>query len=220
MLVVGLVGCPKDSASGCPVFAALLWGAPLGTLIGAWVPSMHAVYRADANRPSNAAPGAGGGRASLLNDLGMRVNLGDKVTLEMVSGETATGTLTTLYDDGLTLCGDTNCQPTGAFAAYTGGPAATRYRREEIRRVTVTHKPTRKATLIGFLTGAVACLPAAGSDWVDAIVLCGGMGAGVGALVGAGIHHTTVVYPATEARVSFSPTLMRDRVGMRVSYRF
>lgn len=70
LLVVGLVGCPKDSASGCPVFAALLWGAPLGTLIGAWVPSMHPVYRAPA-KPAEAAPprAAGGVRASLMNDL-------------------------------------------------------------------------------------------------------------------------------------------------------
>jgi hypothetical protein len=46
------------------------------------------------------------------------------------------------------------------------------------------------------------------------------MGAGVGALIGLGIHHTTVVYPATEARVSVAPTVVRGGVGLRANLRF
>ena len=162
------------------MFAALLWGAPFGTLIGAWVPSMHPVFRAAANRVSNAERVTSGGSASLLDELGMRVNLGDKLTVEPVSGGSFSGTLTWLDDDAM-MIGD-----------VLGTIDGTRYARQNIRRVSVRHSPTRKATLIGFLVGSAICLPSAGSDWIDGIVLCGGMGAGVGALIGKGIRHSTV----------------------------
>lgn len=219
-LVIGLVGCPEDSAEGCPVFAALLWGAPLGTLIGAWAPSMHTIYRSSASHPSNDAPEVRG--PSLLNNLGMRVNLNDKLTVETIAGESSRGTLTMLADDWLELCESGDCRQQGAYARLANTASPSRFSRENIRRVSVTHSSTRKATLIGFLAASVACLPSAGNDWPDAFVLCGGLGAGIGALVGVRMHHTTVVYPAApaDAHVSFAPMMQRERVGLRVGYRF
>jgi len=220
MLVVGLVGCPKDSATGCPVFASLLWGAPLGSLIGAWVPSMHTVFRAPTSRSPITAPTAGNDKGSLLEDLGLRVNRGDKLTVETVSGASSTGSLTLLDDDWLTICSGGPCGNASLSANYAGGAAASRIDRNSLRRVSVTHTATRKATLIGFLAASVACLPSAGNDWPDAFVLCGSMGAGVGALIGVSIRRSTVVYPASESRASITPTVLADRMGIRASYHF
>lgn len=220
MLLVGLVGCPKDSASGCPVFAALLWGAPFGTLVGAWIPSMHVAYRAPAGaaaRPAAPAPHRGG---SLLYDLGMRVDVDNMLTVETVSGASQTGRLIVLDHDELSLCSATVCSPTGGATGDLVVGQVTRVGRDEIRRVTLTTHPVRKATLIGFVAASVACIPGAGNDWVDAIVLCGGMGAGVGALIGRGIQTTSVVYPAPAPRVSITPALVNHQVGLRARYQF
>lgn len=211
-LIIGLTGCPEDSARGCPVFAALLWGAPLGTLIGAWVPSMHEVYRAQPNRPPSVARPARGATPSLLEDLGMRVNLGDRLIIESASGGTTEGVLKGLDDDALTL-GDKIESSNARFA------------RENIRRVTVQRSHVRRGTLLGFLAGSawgmalVASDTALKDEWIDAMVLLGGPGAAVGALVGRMVHRRTVVYPAEAPRVTFTPVIIRDRVGVRASLR-
>jgi hypothetical protein len=206
LLVVGLVGCPEDSAKGCPVFAALLWGAPMGTLVGAWVPSWHAVYRAPANRAPANARAARGDQVSLLEDLGMRVNLGDHLIVESATGVTTNGNLSRLADD--------------AFALKTTDSESTQFTRETVRRVSVLARRTRLGTLLGFAAGSLLCLPGAGSDWVDAVVLCGGLGAGVGAIAGHTIHTSTVVYPDKAARISVSPAISRGGAGLRATLRF
>ena len=212
-LVIGLAGCPEDSASGCPVFAALLWGAPLGTLIGAWVPSMHGVYRAQPNRPPRAARPARGATPSLREDLGMRVNLADRLIIESASGTTTEGALKGLDDDALTL---------GDRLEFSDR----RFARENIRRVTVQRSHVRRGTLFGFLAGSAWGLAMVASDtslkdeWMDAMVLLGGPGAAAGALVGRMIHTRTVVYPAEAPRMTFMPAINGDRVGVRAILRF
>lgn len=207
--LVGAAVCDSSASVGaaCPFVFGVVFGAPLGALAGAWTPSMHAVFRAVA-APAGARPDLGRDvRASLMEDLGMAVNLGDRVSVETVSGDTRTGILSWLADDGFGVAarGDTGQQD---------------FTRESVRRVSVVRSRAKLGTLVGFVAFSALCLPDAGSEWPDALALCGGPGAGIGALVGSRIVHAAVVYPAQAVRLSVGPVMVQQHLGVRVSYRF
>jgi len=205
--LVGAAVCDHSSAgAACPFLFGLTFGAGVGALVGAWVPSMHSVYRA-ASPPASVRAGATGPASpSLMDDLGMAVNVGDRLSVESIAGGTATGTLSWLREDGL--------------AIRTGATEQVDFTRDKVRRVSVVRSRSRLGTLLGFAALSALCLPSAGSDWPDALLLCGGPGAGLGALVGHAISTATVVYPAPAPRLSVAPALQRGRAGVSARYRF
>lgn len=208
--VLGAVACSKNETSGCeawPVLDALFFGAPLGMLVGSWVPSMRPVYRAPVNRASATAPAGRGGKANLLEDLGMVVNLGDHVLVESSKGVRTEGSLRSLGEDAFTVenADDSELTP---------------FARETVLQVSLRRGHARQGTLLGFVAGAIAgCAVSGGEECVDGAIMLGGMGAGVGAIIGAVIHTSTVVYPAKGTRVSLSPALYRGRPGLKATLR-
>jgi hypothetical protein len=89
----------------------------------------------------------------------------------------------------------------------------------------VRHQPLRMAVLIGAgvgaATGAVAaCTGPNREECVDAPIMAGAFGAGLGVAVGALIRRTTIVYPEPETRTFVLPVISRGAVGVRVSRRW
>lgn len=216
-----LVGAAACGEAACAVFLGSLLGAPLGALVSPSVPSMQVVYRAPSGQAAPRPADRGdGGRDSLLEDLGMHVNLGDRVRLESVSGGTIDGFVTGLDDETFTICSDRSCGAMSGAIASTQGAVETRFTRANIRRVSTHRGHALVSMIIGFAALSAPCMSGPKNEWDEAFGMCGGFGAGLGALIGAIIRTSTVVYPTTESRVSFAPAINRDRVGMRVSYTF
>lgn len=207
--LVGAAVCDSSASVGaaCPLVFGLAFGGPLGALAGAWTPSMRVVFRASSAPAGARADTSRDAKASFMEDLGMAVNLGDRVSVETVSGETSTGILSWLGDDG--------------FGIAVGGDAQPKdYTRETVRRVSVMRGHAKVGTLVGFVAFSALCLPDAGSEWPDALALCGGPGAGIGALVGGLSVKRRVVYPTRAVRLSVGPAMVHHRVGVRAVYRF
>ena len=209
-----IANCSHHDGGTCFIVGPLV-GAPIGAgvglAMGALIPRMRTVYRA----PENAAPISRpavpiGVPASLIEDLALRVNLGDQLRIEDRSGASAIGRLDRLTDDEITLhtsVGDKH------------------FTRETVRQVALRRQPLRVAVLIGAGVGTVAGAVAActGSDreeCADAPIIVGALGAGVGLGVGALIHRTTIVYPELEKRTSVLPVISRGAVGVRASVRW
>jgi len=206
--------CSHEGAEDCVIvglFGAAPIGAGVGLSVGALTSRMRAVYRAPENRASvPRAAGAIGVQPSLLEDLALRVNLGDRLLVEAMSGGRITGRLTRLTADEITL------QTAAGEKHFT---------REAVRQVAVRYQPLRMAVLIGAgagaATGAVAaCTGQKREECADASIIAGALGAGLGLAVGALIHKTTAVYPEREKRTSIVPTISRDAVSVRVIRRW
>jgi hypothetical protein len=93
--------------------------------------------------------------------------------------------------------------------------------RETIRQVAVRQRPLRVAVLIGAGAGAIAgavagCTGPNREECVDAPIMSGAVGAGLGLAVGALVHKTTTVYPDVEKRTFIEPVILHDGVGIRV----
>ncbi|MBZ5556358.1 MAG: hypothetical protein LAO77_03680 [Acidobacteriia bacterium] len=191
-----------------PVGAAPI-GAGAGAAIGALIPQMKTIYRAPDNRVSvPAARGAAG--AGLLEDLGLRVNLDDRLRVEDQSGSVTTGRLTGLTRDEM---------------AIQTGAGEKKFTRERVRQVAVRRQPLRMATLIGAGAGVAlgALTECRGGDTTecpDGLVLLGGLGAGAGAIVGLLVHSTTIVYPEPATRTVVSPVISRGGAGVRFNLRW
>ncbi|MBI2186440.1 MAG: hypothetical protein HYU37_04870 [Acidobacteria bacterium] len=52
---------------------------------------------------------------------------------------------------------------------------------------------------------------------MDAPILAGAFGAGLGLAVGALVHRTTIVYSEAERRTRIVPVISRDAVSVRIS---
>jgi hypothetical protein len=202
--------CAHDGGGACAGVGALgaaPIGAGLGLTIGALVPRMKTVYRAPETGAAVPAPRAAGGvRASLLEDLGLRVNLDDELRVEDGSGAAITGRLTQL---------------TAGEIAIRTDAGERRISRDTIRQVAVRRRPLRAAVLIGAGAGAVAgaiaaCTGAEREECADAPILAGGVGAGLGLVVGALIHRTTNVYPEAGTRTVVLPAVSPHAVGVRI----
>jgi hypothetical protein len=201
------------NAGGMPgAIGAAVVGAGLGAAVGAAIPRMGTIYRAPENRASPArSRDAVGVQVSLLEDLALRVNLHDQLRVEDRSGVRTTGRLTRLTADEITIQTDSG---------------ETHFTRETVRQIAVRQHPIlRTATLIGAGAGAAygawaACRGEEHSECADGPILLGGLGAGIGAVVGALIHRTTIVYPEPEKRVFVLPAISPDAVGIVVSRRW
>ncbi|HEY5544452.1 MAG TPA: hypothetical protein VIK50_00205, partial [Gemmatimonadaceae bacterium] len=215
--VLGVVAmCSREAreGSGDCVFGSLSFapfGAGVGLAMGALIPQMRTVYRAPENRAS--VPRSGGTigvQASLLEDLALRVNVGDQLRVDDRSGAGTTGRLTRLTADEITL------QTPAGEKHFT---------REAVRQIAVRRQPIRMAVLIGAGAGAAigAVAGCAGPDreeCADAPIIGGAFGAGLGLAVGALIHKTTIVYPEPEQRTLIVPAISRGAVGVRVNRRW
>jgi hypothetical protein len=142
----------------------------------------------------------------LLDDLALRVNLGDQLRIEDRSGIVTTGRLTHLSADEVTV---------------RNGAGEKRFIRETVRQVAVRQRPLRTAVLIGAGVGSVAgavaaCTGPNREECVDASIMPAAVGAGLGLAVGALVHKTTIVYPEVEKRTSILPVISRDTLGIRV----
>jgi hypothetical protein len=206
-----LAVCSHRGGGDCiiigPLGAAPI-GAGAGLAIGALTSRMRTIYRAPENRASvPRSRDAIGVQASLLEDLALRVNLDDQLRVEDQSGVRTTGRLTRLTADEITIQTDAGEK---------------HFTRDTVRQVAVRHQPIRMAVLIGAgasaaVGAAVACTGPAREECVDAPIMTGALGAGLGLAVGALIHRTTIVYPEPQKRTVVSPAISRDAVGVRVS---
>lgn len=210
---MGAIACANNEKGGCaawPVLDALFFGMPLGMLVGSGIPTMRPIYKASAGQAPASAPRSAATAPSLRETLGMRVNLDDRLRIESSADATVKGLLRGLTDDYLLLGQD---------------GAETQVMRQSIRKVSITRGHARLGTLVGFLVGAASdfsgsCTGDETAECADAIIMLGGLGAGAGAIIGAMIHTSTVVYPEHAARLSLAPALVGQRAGVRLSYRF
>jgi hypothetical protein len=199
-----------QNAVAGPVGAAVI-GAGAGLAIGALVPRMKTIYRPPEDRASvPRSRDAIGGQASLLEDLGLRVNLDDQLRVEDQTGVRSTGRLTGLTDDDLVIQTDAGEK---------------RFTREAVRQVAVRRQPIRMAVLIGAGLGAVlgavaACTGPEREECADGPIIAGGVGAGAGLVAGALIHRTTIVYPEPERRMTVWTVISRNGAAVRVSRRW
>lgn len=190
-----------------PVGAAVL-GAGAGLAVGALIPQMKTVYR-----PRGFVPRSRddiGGQASLLEDLGLRVNLLDQLRVEDQTGVRTSGRLTELTADAITI---------------TTNEGEKHFTRDTVHQVAVRRQPIRMAVLIGAGAGAalgaaLACTGPEREECVDGPIMVGAVGAGLGLAVGALIHRTTVVYPEPERRTTVWPAISRHGAAVRVTRRW
>ena len=188
------------------VSGAAAIGAGLGAAIGSVVPTRRTIFRtsesaASVQRPRDSA-GAG---PDLLNELGPRINVDDRIRIEDQMGVRTTGRVTHLTADAITI-------ETGA--------GDRRFTLEALREVDVRRSPVRLMTLVGAGAGVVAgalseCRGKPHSECPDGLVLLGGLGAGGGAITGALIQRTTTVYARPGRMTVVVPTIWRDAVGIR-----
>lgn len=209
--VLGAVAtCSHEGGAGCAFIGLLAapFGAGVGLAMGALIPQMKPIYRAPKEgvsvQPSRAASGV---RASLLEDLALRVNLDDQLRVEDQSGGRTTGRLTRLTADEITIQTDAGEK---------------HFPRDTVRQVAVRRYPLRMAVLIGAGAGAVtgaiaACAGSGREECADAPILASGVGAGIGLAVAALMPRTTTVFPEAEKRTLILPVISRDAVGVRVS---
>lgn len=209
-----LAVCSHEGGGDCIIVGALgaaPIGAGVGLTLGALISRMRTVYRAPESRASvPESRAAGGVHASLLEDLALRVNLGDQLRVEEQAGLRTTGRLTRLTADAITLHTDAGEK---------------RFTRDAVRQVALRHHPLRMGVLIGAGAGAAigavaACTGPDREECADAPIIAGAFGAGLGLGVGALIHKTTIVYPEAEKRTLIVPVISRDTVGIRVSRRW
>ena len=173
---------------------------------------MRSVYRPpEGGAPVPQSRAAGDrGQASLLEDLALRVNLDDRLQVEDQSGGRTTGRLTRLTADEMTI-------HTNAGEKH--------FTRKTVRQVAVRHRPLRVAVLIGAAAGAAtgavaACTGPEREECVDAPIMAGALGAGLGLAVGALMSRTTVVYPEARKGARVWPVISGDGVGVQVGLRW
>lgn len=210
--VLGAVANCSHEGGGACILIGSLGGAPIGAgiglVIGALAPRMRTVYPTrQGAAPVSTLPAAIGVRAGPLEDLTLRVNLDDQLEIEDQFGVTTIGRLTRLTANEITIRTAAGERP---------------FTHEAIRQVAVRRRPLRTASLIGAAVGAAAGAVAActGSDrgeCADAPTMLGAAGAGVGLVLGALVHRTTVVYPEPSAQAFVSPVVSRSGVGIRAS---
>jgi hypothetical protein len=99
------------------------------------------------------------------------------------------------------------------------------FARETLRQVAVRHRPLRVAVLIGAAAGAAtgavaACTGPEREECVDAPIMAGALGAGLGLAVGALMSRTTVVYPEAKTGARVWPVISPDVVGIQVGLRW
>jgi hypothetical protein len=182
-------------------------GAGIGLVMGALFSSMRTIYRAQESRAPVQGPRvASPDQTSFIEDLALRVNLGDQLRIEDRSGIATTGRLMRLTADDVTVQND---------------DGEKHFIRETIRQVAVRQRPLRTAVLIGAGAGSVAgavaaCTGPNREECVDAPIMSAALGAGLGLAVGALVHKTTTVYPDVEKRTSIVPVILHDSVGVRV----
>jgi hypothetical protein len=209
--VLGAVAtCSHEGGDACFIIG-LVGAAPIGAgaglALGALIPQMTTVYRTPQKDASVRSRDAFGLQTSLLEDLGLRVNLHDQLRVEDPSGVRTTGRLTRLTADEIAI------QTSGGEVRFT---------RETVRQVAVRRKPLRTAVLIGAGAGAVAgavaaCVGPEREECVDAPIMAGAAGAGLGLAVGALVHRTTIVYPEPARRTLVMPVIGQGAIGVRAS---
>jgi hypothetical protein len=202
--------CAREAKSGC-AFTGALGAAPVGAgaglVIGSIVRRMRDVYRTPDDRSVTAAPpNASDAPASLLEDLALQVNLGDRLRVEDQVGSW-TGQLTELIDDEIRI---------------RTAAGERRFTRTALRQVRVGRRHRRAGTLIGAGTGAAygalsECRGGAHADCPGGVLIGGAIGAGAGILVGTLVDTTTVVYPARTGRTFVSPQLSRGTIALTVT---
>jgi hypothetical protein len=205
-----LATCVREGGAECIVIGSLgaaPIGAGVGLAVGALFSDMRTVYRAQDSYATIQGPHVTDPvQTSFLEDLALRVNLGDQLRIEDRSGIATTGRLTRLTADELTVQNDAGEK---------------HFTRETIRQVAVRQRPLRTAVLIGAGAGSVAgaiaaCTGPNREECLDASIMSAALGAGLGLGVGALAHKTTTVYPEVEKRTSILPVILRDTVGVRV----
>jgi hypothetical protein len=148
---------------------------------------------------------------SSFDDLAQRVRSGRRVQVEDRAGAKATGRLVALTSDHIVI---------------TTRQGERRFPRNEVAAVSLRGNYVRWATLLGAGIGAALCIPCTTGEHADrdAPVLTGLLGAGAGAIAGALIPRTAVLYRAADgpAVTSFAigPTAARGAVGVRAILRW
>ncbi|MCC7043951.1 MAG: hypothetical protein IT183_08815 [Acidobacteria bacterium] len=208
--VLGAVAtCAHEKGDNCIALGSVR-AAPIGVGAGlamsALIPRMRTVYRAPETTlsvpPSRPETVSSPGR---LDDLALHVDLDDHLRVEDQAGVRTTGRLVRLTSDAITI------------RTATG---ERHFTRESVREVAVRRRPLRTAVLVGAGLGASAAAVAAckGPDreeCIDAPIIGGAVGGGLGFAIGALIRRTTVVYPEPDRQTLVLPLVSRGALGVR-----
>lgn len=188
------------------VSGAAAIGAGLGAAIGSVVPTRRTIFRASESGASVRGPREGvGAGPDLLNELGPRINVDDRIRIEDQTGVRTTGRVTHLTADTITI------ETSAGDRRFTG---------EALREVAVRRSPVRLMTLVGAGAGVVAgalleCRGEPQSECPDGVMILGGLGAGCGAITGALIQRTTIVYARPGRMPVVVPTISRHGIGIQ-----
>lgn len=145
-----------------------------------------------------------------LARLGEQVHQGDRVTISIASGTTVSGRVTRLTPEAVTL----DTVPAGFSLLDT-----------TVRQVAVRHRSARRGALAGAAAGALAlAIPECNGDPHDqcgeGITMGVLLGGAFGAIAGAFIPHTVVVFRAGDAAVSVAPLLGGRAIGVAAGLRW
>ncbi len=180
----GIAVCAHKGGTDCAVAGAAgaaPIGAGIGLTIGSVVPRMRTIYRLGGHARHEEAAGESGN--SLLADLGLRVNLDDRVRVRETSGGSRSGRVSALDRDSMTL------RTTRGVVVLS---------RADIEQVALVRSHLRTGVLLGAAAGAGwgAATECRGDarECPDGIVIGTAIGAAAGAFAGALAHTSTVVY--------------------------
>ena len=144
-----------------------------------------------------------------FDDIGRYVSSGRRVSVEDRAGATTTGRLATLSAGEITLKTDRGLR---------------RFARDEVAAVGVRGGYGQRGAIIGAIVGAALCIPCVSGEYgdPDAPVLTGLLGAGAGAIAGALVRRTKIVYRAPGRPVSFriAPWSSRGRAAVHAVVRW
>lgn len=197
--VAGCAGPDREECADAPILLGAL-GAAVGLAAGALDRGATVVYRrTDAAAPPGQPPPPGP-----FDALALRVNLDDRIRVEDRLGVKATGRLTRLTGEELTLETDAGEK---------------RFRSDDVRAVGARGHSLGKGALIGaaVLTVAALASPACRDNPDCSPVAAGAVGAGVGLAAGALVPRMRRVYSATTSQVTFAPVFSRRAFGVQAA---
>ncbi|HSP33238.1 MAG TPA: hypothetical protein VLU46_02860 [Thermoanaerobaculia bacterium] len=148
--------------------------------------------------------------AQSFDTLARRLDAGDRLRVEVQAGDAISGRFVRADADTITI---------------DAGAGERTFARSDVRTIRVRARSAGRGALAGLGGGmvwgaALECTGGKNSECPDAVLMVGGLGAGLGAIVGAFIPRTTTVYAAPGAHASFAPVIAQHAIGIQARIRW
>jgi hypothetical protein len=204
--VGALLACTGTDREECADGPILLGG--VGAFVGLALSPLVARETTVYPLPTAMTPSRGSAQApGPFDDLALRVDLGDRVRIEDLSGVRTAGRLTRLTGDEVTI--ETDAGERHFTSAV-------------VREVAVRGYSLGRGALVGAVAFPVllALSPGCRSDPDCVPIAAAPFGAGLGLAAGALIPRMTTIFRAQEPHATVSPVLSRGAIGIRASLRW